>query len=285
MNMGVREFLDGIVYRAGDRLEHQEFPLEYRKGMYPLLRLASPGITRRDRVFLLTAGFHGNETAGPITLHDNIDSIADAVHGVGMKLICYPLINPSGFGIGTRHNIDEERGNNDFLRYELATGDIIDDMPQPLPFRRWHWASEGFLSARLPVETRLMHRLLREDTKHRIIVGLDLHQDEFIKETGAYFYGFGDKTLYAGTVRRVGALMPVLRNRVISSGYVNGEGVRSDALGFIERHDGSLSDLCYRKGVPRCIAVETTTTVPLERACAANLIWIDGLLGLRRRRA
>lgn len=68
-----------------------------------------------------------------------------------------------------------------------------------------------------------------------------------------------------------------VKRTVVLSGYANGKGVKSDANGFIVRHDGSLTDLLWRIGVRHCITVETTGATSLDRACAVNLAWIFGI--------
>ena len=81
---------------------------------------------------VVTAGFHGDEKAGPLTLLAHAaDLFAYArARGVGLRL--YPCINPSGFVLGTRYNASGEHPNNDLLRYrvgrawkgELSAGDV-----------------------------------------------------------------------------------------------------------------------------------------------------------------
>jgi hypothetical protein len=85
---------------------------------FPLLGLRLPG----RHTVLLTAGFHGDEKAGPLTLLDHTRQIVAYAVERGVGLHMYPCINPSGFEAHTRYNLSGERPNNDFLRYELAPG-------------------------------------------------------------------------------------------------------------------------------------------------------------------
>ena len=71
---------------------------------------------------LITAGFHGDEKAGPLTLLEHAAEIVDYAAARGVGLSIYPCVNPSGFEAHTRYNISGERPNNDFLRYEIEPG-------------------------------------------------------------------------------------------------------------------------------------------------------------------
>jgi hypothetical protein len=74
--------------------------------------------------------------------------------------------------------------------------------------------------------------------------------------------------------------LPVLRSSLVDSGYEPGSDVHADAEGFIECHDGSITDHYHRAGVPYVAAVETTTETPAETADEINLIWIYGFIDL-----
>ena len=83
-------------------------------GPFPLLAAHSPG----KRSAIITAGFHGDEKAGPLTLLDHVAEIVAYAVERDVALHIYPCINPSGFEAHTRYNLSGERPNNDFLRYE-----------------------------------------------------------------------------------------------------------------------------------------------------------------------
>ena len=61
--------------------------------------------------------------------------------------------------------------------------------------------------------------------------------------------------------------------------------MRADAEGFIECHDGSITDHFHRAGVPYTAAIETTTDTPAALADEINLIWIRGFIELARHEA
>ena len=273
--------------------------LRYASGRHEFLRLASREIGPADKVMLVRAGIHGEETAGPLTMLKHAGEIFDRAAARGVKLIVYPLGNPSGFEAGTRYNADGDRGdagNNDFLRYELADGRLVDDLGAGGEFRRWLWSSDPAAQARLPLETLAMHRALRADPLTQIKAVLDLHQDLITPDAppAAYHYSFGDLAVYAPIVSDLAAIVPLWRNTPIGAGFdvriqasglaapavADGQKIMSDDRGFIVRHDGTLPDLLWRLGAPYCVTAETTGAVPPERADAVNLRWLYGLVDL-----
>ena len=288
--------IEDAVARRGDLvLTRRE--LVYRAGRWPLVRVASRALDEAAGVVLVLAGLHGDEIAGPLTVAQELERLAERAHGHGLGLLVYPLANPSGFDAGTRYNVDRDRGsagNGDFLRYLLPDGTVVDEVEAGPAPRRWRWSSE--LGVPLPVETRALHDLLRHDPLARVVAALDLHQDLLTEGVGpaAYAYAFGDRSAYHAIVADVGALVPLLARRAIGAGFgveIDEAGHArqpapatnapvSDAHAFIERHDGSLTDLMFRLGVRYSVAVETTGATPLEVACAVNRRWLEGMIEL-----
>src|SRR6266436_8005570 len=89
---------------------------------YALLAASSVAPTRPDHSVVVTAGFHGDEKAGPLTLLAHAAQLFAYARARDVELRLYPCINPSGFEAHTRYNVGGERPNNDFLRYEVAPG-------------------------------------------------------------------------------------------------------------------------------------------------------------------
>jgi Succinylglutamate desuccinylase / Aspartoacylase family len=236
---------------------------------FPLLGLRVPG----RRTVVVTAGFHGDEKAGPLTLLEHAaEIVAYAVErAVGLRV--YPAINPSGFEVHTRYNLSGERPNNDFLRYRVA-GDV------------WHGELRGdqTFSEIAPVgdggpkETVALARELGRAPAP--FAALDLHQDNFIHGAWFYAYVFGDLAAYRPLLARSGGLVPVLRDSIVDSGHEPGSEVYADREGFIVAHDGSITDKFHRDGVPYTAAIETTTETPGPIADAINLIWTKGFIDL-----
>jgi hypothetical protein len=236
---------------------------------FPLVGLRSPGA----REVLVSAGFHGDEKAGPLTLLEHAAEIVGyaAARGVGLRI--YPCINPSGFEAHTRYNLSGERPNNDFLRYETAPGVWRGELGEGQAFTRVEPVGDG-----VPKETAALVGEL--DRAPAPAAALDLHQDNFIHGALFYAYVFGDRTGYRPLVARSGALVPILRSSIVDSGHEPGSDVRSDHDGLIVCHDGSITDRFHRAGVPYTAAIETTTETPAALADEINLIWIKGFIDL-----
>jgi predicted deacylase len=225
------------------------------------------------RTVLITAGFHGDEKAGPLTLLEHVAEIVDYAAARGVGLLVYPCVNPSGFEAHTRYNISGERPNNDFLRYEIAPGVWRGELRDGEQFSRIVPAVDG-----LPKETAALAREL--DRAPLPAASLDLHQDNFIHGSLFYAYVFGDLANYRPLLARAGSLVPVLRSSIVDSGYEPGSDVRADAEGFIICPDGSITDKFHRAGVPYVAAIETTTETPGPLSDEINLIWIRGFIDL-----
>jgi hypothetical protein len=254
---GVAETADfGAVVEGGQR--------------YPLL--AGGRIEAGAPSVIVTAGFHGDEKAGPLTLVAHAAELFEHARARGVGLRLYPCLNPSGFEANTRYNASGERPNNDFLRYEITSGvwrGELHDGETPLGWRPFDGG---------PKETVAIAReLARQPTP---TAALDLHQDNFIHGQIFYSYVFGERAPYRPLQARSGALLPVLRSSLVDSGYEPGSDVRADAEGFIECHDGSITDHFHRAGVRFTAAIETTTDTPAALADEINLIWARGFIDL-----
>jgi hypothetical protein len=236
---------------------------------FPLLGLRVPG----RRTVVVTAGFHGDEKAGPLTLLAHAPEIVAYAVARGVGLQIYPCINPSGFEAHTRYNLSGERPNNDFLRYRVEPDVWRGELRQGQSFLEVAPLREG-----APKETAALARAL--DAAGVPFAALDLHQDNFIHGSWFYAYVFGDLAAYRPLLARSGSLVPVLRGSIVDSGHEPGSDVFADGEGFIVSHDGSITDKFQRDGVPYTAAIETTTETPGPIADEINLIWIRGFVDL-----
>jgi hypothetical protein len=236
---------------------------------FPLLglRLAGP------RTVVVTAGFHGDEKSGPLTLLDHAAEIVvyAAARGVGLQI--YPCVNPSGFEAHTRYNFSGERPNNDFLRYQIGPGVWRGELRTGQAF-----SEVAPVGAGGPKETVALARQLARGPVPA--AALDLHQDNFIHGHWFYAYVFGDLAAYRPLLARSGGLVPVLRSSIVDSGHDPDSDVFADSEGFIVSHDGSITDKFQHDGVPYTAAIETTTETPGPIAAEINLIWIRGFIDL-----
>lgn len=237
-----------------------------RGRVYPLLRFSLPG----ERWLTVTSGFHGEEQAGPLTLLERMDEIVAYASARRVGLRVYPCINPSGFESGSRYNASGERPNNDFLRYEVDRGRWTGELHPGQPFVRWSLHREG------PKETRA---LLQDLERHPApVAALDIHQDGYMRGRLVYAYTFGDRGAYAPMMRASSAHAEVASEKLIDDA-----GFRTDAQGFVEHFDGSVTDYFWRRGASYAATLETTVDNPIETCHAVNLIWIRGFIDLTHR--
>lgn len=234
---------------------------------YSLLSAAMPG----RRTLLITAGFHGDETSGPLTLLEHLPAIVAYARSRNVGLQIYPCLNPSGFSDNTRYNRSGESPNNDFLRYEVGPETWADVLKSGQQFTRWEPHRGG------PKETRaLLAELEQAPLPH---AALDLHQDPWLEGALAYAYVLGPRAPYLPLIATTAAVVPIAREALVDED----DGVRTDGDGIIEQHDGSVTDYLHRKKVPFTAALETTTRTPPELSDQVNLIWIRGFIDLAGR--
>ncbi len=234
---------------------------------YPLFRLTVPG----SRWLVITSGFHGEEPSGPLTLAESFADLAAYARARDVGLRVYPCINPSGFEDGTRYNRSGEKPNNDFIRYELSPGSW-EELPRgQRSFLGWRLLEGG------PKETRAVRAdLARFAPPH---AALDIHQDNYLPMEVTYAYTFGDSAAYRPLMEAASAHATVLKNRQVDEMNV------TDEDGFIQYHDGSVTDWYMRQGVPYTAALETTTRTPMRDSHLINLIWVRGFIDLAARGA
>jgi hypothetical protein len=228
---------------------------------YPLVRIDVPG----ERMLLLTAGFHGEEPAGPLTIAEHFEEIRSHAKARGVGLCIYPCINPSGFEVGSRYNASGEKPNNDFLRYEVAPGEWRGELHGEEPLR-WALYDGG------PQETQAARRDLARLSPPS--GALDLHQDNWMNGEAAYAYVFGDDAWYVPLIEASSHHAKIAVRCAVDEHH------RTDAHGLVRYHDGSVTDWFHRQGTRYCAALETTTRTPLPACHQVNLIWIRGFIEL-----
>ncbi len=254
----------------------------------PLLKIESKEEYHKEMV--ITAGFHGDEIAGPLTLLRYCDLLFDMAHKNNIKLSMYPLVNPSGFDLRQRYNHKNETSNNDFMRY-FIDGEIVDNLGSCTESFPWKWNQD--ISVTVPEETMHLRKSIRNLSFERVLAFLDLHQDCFQNGLFSYAYVFGKRKEYVPIMKQINEHAHLLADKEIEEGQTIPENVKklsekiikaistsptSDTYGMVSRHDGSIQDLFYRMGVQDSITVETTYDLPLEDAYAVNMIWVTNLL-------
>ncbi|MGQ0506997.1 MAG: M14 family zinc carboxypeptidase [Myxococcaceae bacterium] len=254
----VREF-----EKAAAGLELQRYGSVHENGRdYPLLRVDVPG----ERLLVITAGFHGEEPAGPLTMREHLREVVAYARASNVALRIYPCINPSGFEAGTRYNASGEKPNNDFLRYELTDGSLHGELQDGQTFVHYSLYRES------PKETRA---ILEELEKHPTPLGaLDIHQDRYIPGAWTYAYVFGDRTPYRKLMKHSAKHAQLAAKKLVD------EQRRTDADGLIEYRDGSVTDYYDRRGARFTATLETTTQMSMDTCHQINLIWIKGFIDL-----
>lgn len=310
-----KELLASLIEKAMAAGCHVEiYPIQHKAGVWHQVRIADTRTRTRQGIFLLTAGIHGTEVVGPLTIYRYFNQILEMTRNAGLQLVCYPLMNPSGFDNGTDRNIDNDggddgtgkpNGNNDYARVKLFDGRWTWNLgSQDHSYREWRWSSHPSLKQRLPAETLVMHRFLKKERWKDVKILADLHGDNLTKDApaGTYYYSYGLLILdqptqyamvepprhrYSHITDRIRSLgedkVKLLANYDFRFNRDNpDEIVRSDENGNIVFHDGTLSDLAYRLGVRHALTIETTGATDLAIAIGVNLIWIEELIKLGR---
>jgi hypothetical protein len=220
------------------------------------------------RILTITAGFHGDEVAGPLTLLEHFPEIVAHARALGVGLRVYPCVNASGLTDDTRYNRSGEAPNNDLLRYRLPDGRWVGELAAGQAFERFEVFTGG------PKETQALRAELERTAAPD--GALDLHQDPWLEGERSYAYVFPPRAPYLPLVAATDTVVPLARRVLVDED----DGAFSDEDGLIELHDGSVTDYFFRRGVPYTAALETTTRTPLGRAHEVNLIWIRGFIQL-----
>lgn len=260
--MKYAEYLDR--FRAHARLATvEEYASVVERGhSFPLLRVITPG----ERICTITAGFHGDETAGSLTLLEHLPEIVAHAQQRRVGLRIYPNLNPSGFEVRTRYNQSGERPNNDFLRYELEPGRWVGELRPGDSFLRWQLFVDG------PQETKALRSdLVAQPPPH---AALDIHQDPYTDAALTYAYVFEPTAAYRPLIDASAQHMAIGSELPVDDHH------HTDDAGLVVAHDGSVSDYFFRLGVPYCAALETTTRAPMSACHRVNLVWIHGFIDL-----
>lgn len=252
--------------------------LWYIKTDYDYLKGAPPS----PRV-LVTAGFHGNEIAGPLTFAFHMYELLSFAQRYRVNLFILPLCNPTGWNRNERYSWDKGKfGNNDFVRYHLKAGQKVGDLTGFENNRTYTQLWPAFYACSVPGETNVVQRVLWNQISNgtKFEAAIDLHQDHetLPNSSGAYHYAFGDLSRYRNITKSIRRFIPVMSGISVAAGQSSP--MTTDENGFLVRHDGSITDLMHRLGVPHTVCVETTAATPLELAVRVNLVWVKGIIQL-----
>lgn len=232
-----------------------------------------------EKTLLTTTGFHGEEFNGPISLLHIIDEATAFAKKKKTRLIVYPCVNPSGFDLHQRYNPTDDvgqNGNNDFLRYETKDHGWVGTLKENEPFLQYKIIDSAAKEVRL-----LKNNILKSCNPVPQAV-LDIHQDKMTKKQGNFYaYILDRRSVYLKIMNKLAKIADVSKN--IDAENIEGNrkvSYRIDNDGFIFLHDGSITDMFYRRGSKFAVCAETNTDLPLEKVSQINLIWIKELIKL-----
>jgi hypothetical protein len=247
-----------------------------------------------------------------LTVLNRLGDIFDYAHRNGVKVVIYPLDNPSGYDRGLRYNADSHRGsggNNDCLRYELADGTITGDIGdgsdpltgKKLEVRGIHWSDDPAMKIDLPRETRASLADLRTLPLSRVFAALDLHGDNYLLRPMTYHYVYGPAEDLIGITSRIAraceilsscnveehpARIPDYEQEVFNVLDDPGRPLReyADEHGCIRHFDGTFPELFSRLGARHCVTVEMSSATPQATSDEVQMAWVEGLVDLARDR-
>lgn len=240
---------------------------------------------RYKTTLLITAGFHGDEFNGPISLLEIYEKLAALAKKYHVRIPGYICIGPEQFNADKHYNSSNENkknGNNDWMRYEIRGGKLVGTLKKDEHF----YKNPKVASA--AKEVRELQKDIRKHYDYPVPDAvLDIHQQKGNLKTGEIFaYIFNRPGTYRRIMKKLEKIAKIVRN---DSWVDKDDGrrihKRIDEDGFVFLHDGTITDMFYRSGSKYAVTSETKTTMSLEQVAAVNLIWAKELIKLIARDA
>lgn len=227
---------------------------------------------KSNKTLIITAGFHGEEFNGPISLLGILEDIIKYSRKKKVNLIIYPCINPSGFDLRKRYNASDEKLSNDLMHYEIKRGVWKGIIRQNEKFLRFKIITPN---------TKEAKELLKDLMKQKVPAAyLDIHQDDELPQCDFYAYPYGSMSIYRKIMKKLDKFS--IRCRNVKPLMFDEKGLEFndtiDNEGFILTSDGTLNDLYFRLGTKYSLTAETWTKTPLETVERINKTWILGLI-------
>jgi len=215
-----------------------------------------PNTNHKDPKFLVAAGFHGEEKAGPFAALKWLKS-CDVKLLKKYDISFIPIVNPIGFRKNTRYNTYGERTNCGFCHPESKDvpsreGRILInniDLLRPL-------ANDGFLSMHEDVTTNQYYLYSFEDAEQPSDFTFKMRD-----ELGQHF-------------------PRMLFGPVDTDASEKGAGPKVEEGIVFNLCDGSFEDWLFHLGVPRCVVTETPGKYDLRRRVRANVSAINKFIKL-----
>lgn len=275
-----------------------------RNKEYLLYKIQSSSLSRRDRLLIITTGFHGEEPAGPLTIAHYARKIIHYAQKKKVKVVIYPCINPSGFEYNKRYNLSDEDPNNFFLYYQIAPGIFASEIAPYIHFQKAIYIHKTFLKKRMAKESLMLikdiEKLFERATPRGI---LDIHQDNESPLRNGFYISIHalHKRPYINLIKRTAWKAKIVKNALLDpeTNHVldspkNNFGVitpvdiakrlkkywQTDEYGILDIRDGTITDFLNQEGVKHAIAIETDVALSLKKARKINFMWIKGIIDL-----
>lgn len=177
-----------------------------------------------------SAGIHGEEPAGSYAVLRFLET-CDPHTFKNVRVILFPVANPSGFDKGIRRN---------FLNKDL---------------------NGHFCHKKLTNENKILYEAIGEKP---IFFFHALHEDEGLKEFYLYNFEKKEEKIYRDIIRLAGKYFPIQRKKKIYNDPAYGGLITN-------RKDSSFEDRMFRDGVPFSMCTETPEAQPFKKRVQLNV--------------
>lgn len=212
---------------------HPELKMEHLGMIHdlPILLLTPKKIMPEKKSFLVAAGFHGNEIAGPLGLIEYLKSEKPETN------VSYlPLVNPVGFGFNSRFNAEGMSPNSNFIHEDTTSAGL---------------SEEG--------------KLLMTNMHHLVTLAKDgfltLHEDDTNNKFYMYTFGSNDK------IRQMLECGQQMFG-IIEKGFYKDIPITHGLIP--DEHDGTFEDYMAHQSIPLVICTETPQKDDLVKRVTTN---------------
>lgn len=225
-------------------------------GPYPMWYVSNHGSHTNHPRLLITAGFHGEEIAGPIALIQWLELFDPNLYKK-VNLSFIPIVNPIGFNKRKRYNDKNEKTNCGFCHPESG------DRP----------SQEGIILLKNA-------QLLRAASRHGF---LSLHED--VTTDKFYLYTFEreqEPTNFTYVIRDVlGSFFTTpLHGETVTTDTNGGKSTVVENGIVYKLCDGSFEDFLFHEGTLRAVVTETPGMCSLNTRIRANATIITEFIEL-----
>ncbi|MFA5211123.1 MAG: M14 family metallocarboxypeptidase [Patescibacteria group bacterium] len=193
------------------------------KKEYPIYKIVI-NKNKKGKVICFSAGIHGYEIAGPWTVLEFLKKLNIKKLG-NVKLIIFPVVNPSGFDKIMRRNYLNKDLNGHFCHKKLIG------------------------------ENKIIIESLKGE---KIYFFYSLHEDVDDKKFYIYNFEAKEEKIYRDIIKLANKYFPINLAKEIYDDPATGGLI-------INRKDGSFEDRLFREGTPYSMCAETPGKQPLKK--------------------